>query len=169
MVGRLTEMTHLQQRQLSLTLCFCHYEDSFKSSLTPTESGVSFHRSISRLRVTEDDQPLLAQVSQTFLHCLSRFLKSGHWNVALLSLVQPQIVVGICCMMKKSKSKPMTQILERLCRFEYITVVIFPEDAILNEPVDKWPLCDCLISFHSKGTTHTYTKTYMHPQLIFRS
>ncbi|XP_062417882.1 inositol hexakisphosphate and diphosphoinositol-pentakisphosphate kinase 2 isoform X19 [Pungitius pungitius] len=62
-----------------------------------------------------------------------------------------QIVVGICCMMKKSKSKPMTQILERLCKFEFITVVIFPEDAILNEPVDKWPLCDCLISFHSKG------------------
>ncbi|XP_047219093.1 inositol hexakisphosphate and diphosphoinositol-pentakisphosphate kinase 2 isoform X11 [Girardinichthys multiradiatus] len=64
---------------------------------------------------------------------------------------EPQIMVGICCMMKKSKSKPMTQILERLCRFEYITVVIFPEDVILNEPVDKWPLCDCLISFHSKG------------------
>ncbi|XP_062328116.1 inositol hexakisphosphate and diphosphoinositol-pentakisphosphate kinase 2 isoform X2 [Osmerus eperlanus] len=62
-----------------------------------------------------------------------------------------QIVVGICCMMKKSKSKPMTQILERLCKFEYLTVVIFPEDAILNEPVEKWPLCDCLISFHSKG------------------
>ncbi|XP_024120822.1 inositol hexakisphosphate and diphosphoinositol-pentakisphosphate kinase 2 isoform X2 [Oryzias melastigma] len=62
-----------------------------------------------------------------------------------------QIVMGICCMMKKSKSKPMTQILERLCKFEYITVVIFPEDVILNEPVDRWPLCDCLISFHSKG------------------
>ncbi|KAI7814784.1 putative inositol hexakisphosphate and diphosphoinositol-pentakisphosphate kinase 1, partial [Triplophysa rosa] len=62
-----------------------------------------------------------------------------------------QIVVGICCMMKKSKSKPMTQILERLCKFEYITVVIFPEDVILNDPVEKWPLCDCLISFHSKG------------------
>nr|XP_043886148.1 inositol hexakisphosphate and diphosphoinositol-pentakisphosphate kinase 2 isoform X8 [Solea senegalensis] len=64
---------------------------------------------------------------------------------------EQQIMVGICCMMKKSKSKPMTQILERLCKFEYITVVIFPEDVILNEPVDKWPLCDCLISFHSKG------------------
>ncbi|XP_054463697.1 inositol hexakisphosphate and diphosphoinositol-pentakisphosphate kinase 2 isoform X8 [Anoplopoma fimbria] len=64
---------------------------------------------------------------------------------------EQQIVVGICCMMKKSKSKPMTQILERLCKFEFITVVIFPEDAILNEPVEKWPLCDCLISFHSKG------------------
>uniref|UniRef100_A0A8C1BNI7 Inositol hexakisphosphate and diphosphoinositol-pentakisphosphate kinase n=1 Tax=Cyprinus carpio carpio TaxID=630221 RepID=A0A8C1BNI7_CYPCA len=62
-----------------------------------------------------------------------------------------QIVVGICSMMKKSKSKPMTEILERLCKFEYITVVIFPEEVILNEPVEKWPLCDCLISFHSKG------------------
>nr|XP_005163091.1 inositol hexakisphosphate and diphosphoinositol-pentakisphosphate kinase 1 isoform X4 [Danio rerio] len=62
-----------------------------------------------------------------------------------------QIVVGICSMMKKSTSKPMTEILERLCKFEYITVVIFPEEVILGEPVEKWPLCDCLISFHSKG------------------
>ncbi|KAM4038218.1 inositol hexakisphosphate and diphosphoinositol-pentakisphosphate kinase 1 isoform 6-T7 [Anomaloglossus baeobatrachus] len=62
-----------------------------------------------------------------------------------------QIVVGICAMTKKSKSKPMTQILERLCKFEYITVVIMSEDNILNEPVENWPICDCLISFHSKG------------------
>ncbi|KAG7221130.1 hypothetical protein INR49_017601 [Caranx melampygus] len=62
-----------------------------------------------------------------------------------------QVVVGICAMMKKSKSKPMTQILERLCKFDYIDVVIFPEEVILEEPVEKWPLCDCLISFHSKG------------------
>lgn len=61
------------------------------------------------------------------------------------------IVVGICAMTKKSKSKPMTQILERLCKFDYIDVVIFPEEVILEEPVEKWPLCDCLISFHSKG------------------
>ncbi|KAL6480507.1 hypothetical protein MHYP_G00115400 [Metynnis hypsauchen] len=62
-----------------------------------------------------------------------------------------QIIVGICSMMKKSNSKPMTQIMERLCKFEYISVVIFPEDVILNEPVEKWPVCDCLVSFHSKG------------------
>ncbi|XP_035858970.1 inositol hexakisphosphate and diphosphoinositol-pentakisphosphate kinase 2 isoform X2 [Sander lucioperca] len=62
-----------------------------------------------------------------------------------------QIVVGICAMMKKSKSKPMTEILERLCKFDYINMVIFPEEVILEEPVEKWPLCDCLISFHSKG------------------
>uniref|UniRef100_A0A8B9FKY1 Inositol hexakisphosphate and diphosphoinositol-pentakisphosphate kinase n=1 Tax=Amazona collaria TaxID=241587 RepID=A0A8B9FKY1_9PSIT len=54
-------------------------------------------------------------------------------------------------MAKKSKSKPMKEILERLSMFKYITVVIFEEDVILNEPVENWPLCDCLISFHSKG------------------
>ncbi|XP_069608505.1 inositol hexakisphosphate and diphosphoinositol-pentakisphosphate kinase 2 isoform X1 [Ranitomeya imitator] len=62
-----------------------------------------------------------------------------------------QIVVGICAMAKKSKSKPMKEILERLSLFKYITVVIFEEDVILNESVENWPLCDCLISFHSKG------------------
>ncbi|XP_071996282.1 inositol hexakisphosphate and diphosphoinositol-pentakisphosphate kinase 2 isoform X3 [Engystomops pustulosus] len=62
-----------------------------------------------------------------------------------------QIVVGICSMAKKSKSKPMKEILERLSLFKYITVVIFEEDVILNESVENWPLCDCLISFHSKG------------------
>eukprot|EP00095_Tigriopus_kingsejongensis_P003820 maker-scaffold278_size225338-snap-gene-1.22 protein:Tk03820 transcript:maker-scaffold278_size225338-snap-gene-1.22-mRNA-1 annotation:"inositol hexakisphosphate and diphosphoinositol-pentakisphosphate kinase-like isoform x8" len=58
-----------------------------------------------------------------------------------------QVEVGICAMEKKSLSKPMREILNRLEEFEYITTVIFPED----EPVEKWPLCDCLIAFHSKG------------------
>ncbi|XP_063580261.1 inositol hexakisphosphate and diphosphoinositol-pentakisphosphate kinase 2 isoform X1 [Pongo abelii] len=62
-----------------------------------------------------------------------------------------QIVVGICSMAKKSKSKPMKEILERVSLFKYITVVVFEEEVILNEPVENWPLCDCLISFHSKG------------------
>lgn len=72
-------------------------------------------------------------------------------SVRLHQPPERQIVVGICAMTKKSKSKPMTQILERLCKFDYINVVIFPEEVILEEPVEKWPLCDCLISFHSKG------------------
>ncbi|XP_033623391.1 inositol hexakisphosphate and diphosphoinositol-pentakisphosphate kinase 2 isoform X13 [Fukomys damarensis] len=62
-----------------------------------------------------------------------------------------QIIVGICSMAKKSKSKPMKEILERISLFKYITVVVFEEEVILNEPVENWPLCDCLISFHSKG------------------
>ncbi|OQR74506.1 inositol hexakisphosphate and diphosphoinositol-pentakisphosphate kinase-like [Tropilaelaps mercedesae] len=54
-------------------------------------------------------------------------------------------------MAKKSQSKPMREILTRLSEFEYIETLVFPEDVILNQPVEEWPLCDCLISFHSKG------------------
>ncbi|XP_076356477.1 inositol hexakisphosphate and diphosphoinositol-pentakisphosphate kinase-like isoform X45 [Tachypleus tridentatus] len=62
-----------------------------------------------------------------------------------------QVVVGICAMAKKSYSRPMGEILTRLEEFEYIHTVIFAEEIIINEPVENWPLCDCLISFHSKG------------------
>ncbi|XP_069191270.1 inositol hexakisphosphate and diphosphoinositol-pentakisphosphate kinase 2 isoform X29 [Procambarus clarkii] len=62
-----------------------------------------------------------------------------------------QVVVGICAMEKKSGSKPMKEILTRLEEFEFIRTVIFPEEVILKEPVEKWPVCDCLVSFHSKG------------------
>ncbi|XP_054162265.1 inositol hexakisphosphate and diphosphoinositol-pentakisphosphate kinase 2-like, partial [Oppia nitens] len=62
-----------------------------------------------------------------------------------------QVIVGICAMEKKTESRPMKEILTRLNEFEYIKTVVFTENTILTEPVDKWPLCDCLISFHSKG------------------
>ncbi|KAI2809672.1 Inositol hexakisphosphate and diphosphoinositol-pentakisphosphate kinase 2 [Blomia tropicalis] len=62
-----------------------------------------------------------------------------------------QVVVGICSMSKKSESKPMKEILARLNEFEFIRTVVFPENVILNSPVDEWPEVDCLISFHSKG------------------
>ena len=29
--------------------------------------------------------------------------------------------------------------------------MIFPDEIVLNESVDKWPVVDCLISFYSKG------------------
>ncbi|XP_063710465.1 inositol hexakisphosphate and diphosphoinositol-pentakisphosphate kinase 2-like isoform X3 [Symsagittifera roscoffensis] len=61
----------------------------------------------------------------------------------------PAISLGICAMQKKTDSKPMKQILTRLKVFDYLNIVIFQEDVILNEPVDKWPVVDCLISFFS--------------------
>lgn len=62
-----------------------------------------------------------------------------------------QVVVGICAMSKKSESKPMREILTRLQEFQYIRVHVFPEEVIVEKPVEEWPSCDCLISFHSKG------------------
>ncbi|XP_052857538.1 inositol hexakisphosphate and diphosphoinositol-pentakisphosphate kinase isoform X14 [Drosophila gunungcola] len=62
-----------------------------------------------------------------------------------------QVVVGICAMAKKTQSKPMKEILTRLGEFEFIKLVTFEENVILREPVQNWPTCDCLVSFHSKG------------------
>ncbi|XP_018903004.2 inositol hexakisphosphate and diphosphoinositol-pentakisphosphate kinase 2 isoform X2 [Bemisia tabaci] len=62
-----------------------------------------------------------------------------------------QVVVGICAMAKKSQSKPMKEILTRLEEFEFIKIIVFKEEVILKSPIEEWPICDCLISFHSKG------------------
>ncbi|BES94642.1 Acid_phosphat_A [Nesidiocoris tenuis] len=62
-----------------------------------------------------------------------------------------QVVVGVCAMSKKSQSKPMREILMRLQEFQYIRILVFPEETIVTTPVEEWPIVDCLISFHSKG------------------
>ena len=43
----------------------------------------------------------------------------------------------------------------------YTTIIyVLIVNLLFQEPVEKWPLCDCLIAFHSKGKytvgTHTY-------------
>ena len=43
-----------------------------------------------------------------------------------------QVLVGICAMAKKSQSKPMKEILTRLEEFEYIKIVVFPEEVSLK-------------------------------------
>lgn len=45
----------------------------------------------------------------------------------------------------------MKEILKRLKRFCLLEFVIFPDEIVLNESVDMWPVVDCLISFYSKG------------------
>ena len=54
-------------------------------------------------------------------------------------------------MAKKAMSKPMKEILKRLEYFEKLEMIIFEESAILNDPVEDWPICDALISFYSRG------------------
>ncbi|KAL5966537.1 Inositol hexakisphosphate and diphosphoinositol-pentakisphosphate kinase [Taenia solium] len=54
-------------------------------------------------------------------------------------------------MAKKTKSKPMKEILRRLEKFQHIKVIVFEEKVILKHPIEAWPLCDALISFYSDG------------------
>ncbi|ELT90954.1 hypothetical protein CAPTEDRAFT_154121 [Capitella teleta] len=54
-------------------------------------------------------------------------------------------------MRKKANSRAMREILDRLACFTHLKIIIFEESVIIGEPVEKWPMCDCLISFHSSG------------------
>uniref|UniRef100_A0A0K0DBS3 diphosphoinositol-pentakisphosphate 1-kinase n=1 Tax=Angiostrongylus cantonensis TaxID=6313 RepID=A0A0K0DBS3_ANGCA len=62
-----------------------------------------------------------------------------------------KIRIGICAMNRKATSKPMRAIMSKIVDYykDWLEYFIFPESVIINEPVDRWPLCDCLISFHS--------------------
>ncbi|GMT02403.1 hypothetical protein PENTCL1PPCAC_24577, partial [Pristionchus entomophagus] len=62
-----------------------------------------------------------------------------------------KVRIGICAMQRKATSKPMRAIMGKIVDYynDWLEYFVFPEDVILNEPVEKWPLCDCLISFHS--------------------
>ena len=54
-------------------------------------------------------------------------------------------------MAKKGKSKYMTEILRRITlEFEQIKTVVFDEQQILHDPVEKWPIVHALISFQSE-------------------
>ncbi|PAV90193.1 hypothetical protein WR25_17243 [Diploscapter pachys] len=62
-----------------------------------------------------------------------------------------KILIGICAMNRKATSKPMRAIMSKIvdCYNDYLDYFIFDEQMILNNPVEEWPLCHCLISFHS--------------------
>ncbi|KAI7741396.1 hypothetical protein M8C21_000856 [Ambrosia artemisiifolia] len=68
-----------------------------------------------------------------------------------------KVIVGVCVMEKKVKcgsevfSAPMGQILERLQAFGEFEIIYFGDRVILEEPIERWPICDCLIAFHSSG------------------
>ncbi|XVE68076.1 hypothetical protein DITRI_Ditri09bG0040200 [Diplodiscus trichospermus] len=71
--------------------------------------------------------------------------------------VYKKITVGVCVMEKKVKcgsevfSAPMGQILDRLKAFGEFEILHFGDKVILEEPIESWPTCDCLIAFHSSG------------------
>lgn len=62
-----------------------------------------------------------------------------------------KITIGVCVMEKKVFSAPMGQILDRLKAFGEFEIIHFGDKVILEEPIESWPVCDCLIAFHSSG------------------
>ncbi|CAL4961082.1 unnamed protein product [Urochloa decumbens] len=62
-----------------------------------------------------------------------------------------KIKIGVCVMEKKVSCSPMDQILERLRAFGEFEIIIFGDKVILQDPIESWPLCDCLIAFYSSG------------------
>eukprot|EP00760_Papus_ankaliazontas_P025060 PhM_4_TR2465/c0_g1_i1/m.88799/K13024/PPIP5K, VIP; inositol-hexakisphosphate/diphosphoinositol-pentakisphosphate 1-kinase len=61
------------------------------------------------------------------------------------------ITVGICCMAKKATSSAMREMIARLEANGPFRVIIFPEDDILTQPIETWPIVDCCIPFFSSG------------------
>jgi glutathione synthase/RimK-type ligase-like ATP-grasp enzyme len=59
-----------------------------------------------------------------------------------------KISLGICAMDKKTKSKPMREILSRMPD-DMFDITIFGDDCILNKPVQEWPVVEVLIAFYS--------------------
>ncbi|XP_057869878.1 inositol hexakisphosphate and diphosphoinositol-pentakisphosphate kinase VIP2 isoform X4 [Cryptomeria japonica] len=62
-----------------------------------------------------------------------------------------KITLGVCVMEKKVLSAPMNQILDRLRAFGEFEIIIFGDKVILDDRIEKWPICDCLIAFYSTG------------------
>jgi inositol hexakisphosphate/diphosphoinositol-pentakisphosphate kinase len=63
-------------------------------------------------------------------------------------------------MAKKVSSRPMEEILTRLKNHNYFEITVFDQDMIVNQPIDTWPLVDCLISFYSKDFPLSKAQAY---------
>lgn len=71
-----------------------------------------------------------------------------------------RISVGICAMDKKTRSRPMQEILTRIPDTEF-EVIIFGNDCLLNQDVRDWPIVKCLIAFYSDGFPLAKAREYV--------
>ena len=72
-------------------------------------------------------------------------------QIADEELTLPKIRVGICAMDKKARSRPMNAIVDRMLAFGEFEIFTFSDECILTKPIQEWPTCECLLSWHSDG------------------
>jgi hypothetical protein len=68
--------------------------------------------------------------------------------------------VGVCARDKKAFSKPMAQILSRFDPSVF-DVLFFGDEVILTQPIEKWPVVDCLMSWYSAGFPLAKAEAYV--------
>ena len=61
-----------------------------------------------------------------------------------------KIRLGICAMASKVDGKEMKAILSHLEYSKRVEIIKFPENTILNEPIESWPRVEALIAFTSR-------------------
>ena len=71
-----------------------------------------------------------------------------------------KIKIGVYVIQKKANSGPMGQILDRLQKFGEFEIIEFMDKTIIDDPIESWPICDCLIAFHSSGSPLEKAKAY---------
>jgi hypothetical protein len=71
-----------------------------------------------------------------------------------------KIRVGVCARDKKAFSKPMAQILSRFDPSVF-DVLFFGDEVILTQPIEKWPVVDCLMSWYSAGFPLAKAEAYV--------
>jgi len=61
------------------------------------------------------------------------------------------ITLGICCMEEKLKCRSMQYFIEQLKNFSNLEIIEFDMKTILESPIGKWPIVDCILSYYSTG------------------
>lgn len=79
---------------------------------------------------------------------ISHYISKQKKNKKAKPVVEKKIRIGVCAMDKKARSKPMREILNRLTS-DLFDIVVFGNDCIINQPIENWPIIDCLITFYS--------------------
>ncbi|RKP21635.1 hypothetical protein ROZALSC1DRAFT_26981 [Rozella allomycis CSF55] len=77
--------------------------------------------------------------------------KNNFYGCVFRSSSLRKLIIGVCAMDTKARSKPMRNILDRITATSDFEVVIFGDKTILDDPIEEWPQCQFLISFFSKG------------------